>query len=187
MSFSGAADGLRGAGCEAGERSSAPGGAPWAVADQMAISAANFVTVVLLARGLSQADFGYFTLVYSVLLFANSLQAGLVTQPHNILGATRRGTDYCRYTTSTAVSQLVLAALLCALGLASCAHCPAGRVGCRPAVARHGARDGGLAAPGVRPPRPLYGGAPGRRPGERPDELRRPGTGASWNSAAWGS
>jgi len=95
------------------------GGAPWAVADQMAISAANFVTVVLLARGLSQADFGGFTLVYSVLLFANSLQSGLITQPHNILGATRRGTDYSRYTTSTAVSQLVLAALVSALGLAS--------------------------------------------------------------------
>ena len=98
---------------------SALGGAPWAVADQMAISAANFVMVVLLARGLSQADFGGFTLVYSVLLFANSLQSGLVTQPHNILGATRRGTDYLRFTTSTAVSQLVLAALVSALGMAA--------------------------------------------------------------------
>ena len=78
----------------------------------MAISAANFVTMVLLARGLTQADFGGFTLVYSVLLFANSLQSGLVTQPHNILGATRRGEDYIRYTTSTAVSQLVLAAIV---------------------------------------------------------------------------
>jgi O-antigen/teichoic acid export membrane protein len=93
------------------------GGAPWAVADQMTISAANFITMVLLARSLSQSDFGGFTLVYSVLLFANSLQFGLVTQPHNILGATLRGVDYVRYTTSTAVSQVVLAALIATGGL----------------------------------------------------------------------
>jgi O-antigen/teichoic acid export membrane protein len=85
----------------------------------MAISAANFVTMVLLARGLTQDDFGGFTLVYSVLLFANSLQSGLVTQPHNILGATRCGEDYIRYTTSTAVSQLVLAAIVALLSLVS--------------------------------------------------------------------
>jgi O-antigen/teichoic acid export membrane protein len=92
------------------------GKAPWAVGDQMVISAANFATMVLLARGLSRGEFGDFTLVYSALLFANSLQSGLVTQPHNILGATRRGEDYLRYTTSTAASQALLAAvgaLLC--------------------------------------------------------------------------
>ena len=62
------------------------GKAPWAVADQLLISATNFATMVLLARGLSQEDFGSFTLLYLVLLFANNLQSGLITQPHNILG-----------------------------------------------------------------------------------------------------
>jgi O-antigen/teichoic acid export membrane protein len=78
----------------------------------MLISATNFVTMIFLARGLSPTDFGGFTLVYSVLLFANSLQSGLITQPHNILGATRDGADYARYTTTTAVGQLILVAAL---------------------------------------------------------------------------
>ncbi|HEX2971130.1 MAG TPA: hypothetical protein VHP11_02285, partial [Tepidisphaeraceae bacterium] len=85
------------------------GRAPWAVADQMVISATNFVTIILLARGFSQASLGSFTLVYSGLLFVNSLQGGLITQPHNILGATRQGEDYASYTSSTALSQLLLA------------------------------------------------------------------------------
>lgn len=92
---------------------------PWAVGDQMVISAANFATMILLARGLSPAEFGGFTLVYSILLFANSLQSGLITQPHNILGATRRGGDYVRYTTSTAVAQAALAAGAATLSMAA--------------------------------------------------------------------
>ncbi len=94
------------------------GKTPWAVADQMLISATNFVTIVLLARGFSQASLGSYTLVYSALLFVNSIQSGLVTQPHNILGATRRGDDYARYTTSTAVGQLMLLAAATLLVLA---------------------------------------------------------------------
>ena len=93
--------------------------APWAVADQLLISAANFATMVLLARGLSQEDFGSFTLLYLVLLFANSLQSGLITQPHNILGVTRHGGDYICYTTSTAVSQLFLGAVAALAALAA--------------------------------------------------------------------
>ena len=93
------------------------GKAPWAIADQMLISATNFITVILLARGFSQASLGSFTLVYSALLFVNSIQAGLVTQPHNILGATRRGDDYARYTTSTALFQLLMATAAAMLAL----------------------------------------------------------------------
>src|SRR4051794_29561414 len=93
------------------------GRAPWAVADQVQISAANFVTVVFLARGLTPALLGRFTLVYSALLFANSLQSGLITQPQNILGATRRGDDYRRYTSSTALGQCLLAIIAAVLAL----------------------------------------------------------------------
>ena len=102
------------------------GKSPWAVADQLLISATNFATMVLLARGLSQEAFGSFTLIYSVLLFANSLQSGLITQPHNILGIARHGEDYTCYTTSTAVSQLFFGAVaalavLAAWAVARCA------------------------------------------------------------------
>ena len=81
----------------------------WAIADQALISGTNFVTMVLVARGLgSPSEFGTFTLVYSALLFANILQVALVTQPHNVLGTARLGDAYARYTTSCGVTQLLL-------------------------------------------------------------------------------
>lgn len=84
----------------------------WAVADQALISGTNFVTMVLVARGLgSPAEFGTFTLVYSALLFANILQVALVTQPHNVLGTSRLGEAYARYTTSCGIAQLLLVLL----------------------------------------------------------------------------
>ena len=81
----------------------------WPLADQTVISGTNFVTMVLLARGMSPRAFGSFTLLYSVLLFASSLQSTLVTQPHNVLGVSRMGRDYQRFTTTLALAQLVLA------------------------------------------------------------------------------
>src|SRR5947209_17340030 len=81
----------------------------WAVADQALISGTNFVTMILVARGLgSPAEFGTFTLVYSALLFANILQVAMVTQPHNVLGTGRDGEAYARYTTSCGLTQLLL-------------------------------------------------------------------------------
>lgn len=81
----------------------------WALADQVLISGTNFVTMILLARGLnSAAAFGAFVLVHSILLFANSIQSALVTQPHNVLGVARHGADYVRYTSSSAVNQLAI-------------------------------------------------------------------------------
>lgn len=92
----------------------------WAFADQALISATNFVTIILLARGLTQEGLGEFTLVYSALLFVNSIQSGIVTQPHNILGVARYGADYRLYTTSTAVSQLLLSVIAAGLSLLAC-------------------------------------------------------------------
>lgn len=81
----------------------------WALADQVLISGTNFVTMILLARGLESASaFGTFVLVHSVLLFSNSIQSALVTQPHNVLGVSRHGADYVRYTSSSAVNQLAI-------------------------------------------------------------------------------
>lgn len=90
---------------------------PWALADQALISVTNFVTIIFLAREFSQEAFGEFALVYSALLFANSIQSGIVTQPHNILGVTRTGREYQVYTTSTFLSQLILAGIAALLTL----------------------------------------------------------------------
>ncbi len=79
----------------------------WGVADQALISGTNFVTMVLVARNLTPAAFGSFTLAYTALLLANSVQSALITQPHNVLGAVRRGKQYQDYTASTATGQLL--------------------------------------------------------------------------------
>src|SRR5579884_1252602 len=100
----------------------------WALADQVLISGTNFVTMILVARGLGgPAEFGVFTLVYSALLFANLLQTSLITQPHNVLGTGRLGAEYARYTTSTLLGQTLLvlvegALALVAAGLARAWH-----------------------------------------------------------------
>jgi O-antigen/teichoic acid export membrane protein len=62
----------------------------------------------VLARELGPSGFGVFTLSYSVILLANAFQWSFITQPHNVLGATRQGEEYVRYTTTTALSQVAL-------------------------------------------------------------------------------
>ena len=80
----------------------------WALADQGLISGTNFVTGVLTARALAPAEFGTFSVIYAGLFFANILQSTLITQAHNVLGATRSGEDYRRYTSSTGATQLLI-------------------------------------------------------------------------------
>jgi O-antigen/teichoic acid export membrane protein len=89
----------------------------WALLDQALISITSFVTLVMLARNLSQSAFGGFSLVYFALLFFNGLQTALVTQAHNVLGTTRKGSEYRRYSTSTALGQLLLTSVVCVLVL----------------------------------------------------------------------
>ena len=84
----------------------------WALADQVLISGANFLTVVLPKRAMSETEFGTFSLVYSVLLLANIVQSTLLTQPHNVLAVSRKGDDYRTYTTATALTQVALAVFL---------------------------------------------------------------------------
>jgi exopolysaccharide production protein ExoQ len=84
----------------------------WGLGDQVLISASNFLTTVVLARRLSPTDFGAFTLLYAAIFFMISLQTTLVSRPHNVLGVTRQGMEYRRYTTVTAVSQLCFTAIL---------------------------------------------------------------------------
>lgn len=92
---------------------------PWGFVDQMSISAANFTTTVLLARGLQPASFGAFTLLFSLLLFVVSVQAALITQPHNVIGATRASGEIGSYTTLVAVMQLLFGGAVALVFLAA--------------------------------------------------------------------
>ncbi len=91
----------------------------WGLCDQASISASNFITTVILARHLSPTDFGAFALLYAAVFFTISLQTTLVSRPHNVIGATRQGTEYRRYTTVTAVSQVCFTAMFAFVTLAA--------------------------------------------------------------------
>ncbi len=60
-----------------------------ALYDQLLVSGVNFLTVVYLGRQLAPEAFGMFTLAYLSVLGLATLQTALVTQPLNLLGATR--------------------------------------------------------------------------------------------------
>jgi O-antigen/teichoic acid export membrane protein len=79
----------------------------WALADQVVISGSTFAAAVVLARTESATSFGAYVLAVTTLLILAGLQSALITQPHNVLGVARDGADYARYTTATALSQVV--------------------------------------------------------------------------------
>ena len=57
------------------------------VADQILVSASNFLTGIILVRGLGLAEFGKFTIAYVILLLANSIQLSFISSPMITLGS----------------------------------------------------------------------------------------------------
>lgn len=93
----------------------------WGVLDQALVSGVNFLTIILVARSLDPGDFGKFVLAFTLLQSAGLLQAALITRPHNVLGAARRGREYVDYTTTAAAEQVALSATLALTALAGAA------------------------------------------------------------------
>lgn len=87
-------------------------GAGWALTDQGIVSAGNFLTVYLFARGLGTREFGILMLARTGMLLVTSMQGALITQPHNVLAATLSEPDYQRFTGALAVAQALLGAAL---------------------------------------------------------------------------
>jgi O-antigen/teichoic acid export membrane protein len=56
------------------------------ILDQVIVSGSNFVTGILLVRGLGLVEFGRFTIAYAVLLLANSIQLSFIASPMITLG-----------------------------------------------------------------------------------------------------
>jgi O-antigen/teichoic acid export membrane protein len=77
--------------------------------DQAMISASNFLLMAYLARQLGPTNFGTFSLTFLSLMVVGNIQASLVTQPHNVLGAALDEDEYASYTHSTTMGQLWLA------------------------------------------------------------------------------
>jgi O-antigen/teichoic acid export membrane protein len=74
----------------------------WAIADQGVVSLGNFLTTIILARSISPADYGVWSVLFGSILFLNVLPASLITYPLSVRLASRDdGTE----------GQLILAAL----------------------------------------------------------------------------
>ncbi|MDA1028393.1 MAG: oligosaccharide flippase family protein [Bacteroidetes bacterium] len=78
----------------------------YAVVDQGIISGMNFLTFLVLARWMEVTEFGQYILIFTVLLFVQSVQHALITRAHNVLGAKQEGKEYSHLTKS--VVKLVL-------------------------------------------------------------------------------
>lgn len=86
--------------------------AGWSLIDQGVVSAANFLSILILAKAMSPANFGIFMLAHTGLLIMNSFQNAIITQPHNVLGVRREGQAYINFTTSLALVQLIGSTIL---------------------------------------------------------------------------
>jgi O-antigen/teichoic acid export membrane protein len=79
------------------------------VIDQLLISGVNFLTMLLVGRTVSSAEFGIFALAYTGLWILQNVQRAMIVEPMNTLGATKEGYAYRSYVGATAVSQVILA------------------------------------------------------------------------------
>ncbi len=82
----------------------------WALADQGMVSAANFVTGIMLARYLGLDEFGRFTLAWMAVVFVNSLQGALIVQPMMSIGPKQSPGEEPAYYGAVAVQQIVFGA-----------------------------------------------------------------------------
>ena len=93
------------------------GRTPAALFDQALVSAANFLTNVLLARAFGVRDYGVFALAWIAVLFANSLQYALIVSPMMSIGPKQELAERPSYYGSVLVQQIVFALFAASLML----------------------------------------------------------------------
>jgi O-antigen/teichoic acid export membrane protein len=86
-----------------------------ALADQMIVSAANFATGIVLVRGLGLAEFGKYSIAYSLLLCANALQMSFVASPMLSIAPLLPREERQRFVSGMLAMQIVASLLLFAL------------------------------------------------------------------------
>ena len=80
----------------------------WPMADQAVVSVGNFLTSVLVARGLERPEFGTFGVVLEFMFFMNNLQSGLITFPLTVRGAVEDDAGLKRLVTASTLFTLIL-------------------------------------------------------------------------------
>ena len=86
-----------------------------AAADQVVISASNFMATIILARGVTPTELGMYGVGFTALRLVRSVQEGLVIQPLNVFGASLDENGFRPYAASTSLIQLGLALTTSAL------------------------------------------------------------------------
>ena len=67
------------------------------ILDQALVSGSNFITGIILVRGLGLVEFGRFTIAYVILLLANSVQLSFISSPMITLGSLCTTTEERRH------------------------------------------------------------------------------------------
>ena len=81
------------------------------LADQAVVSAANFLTGVIIGRACTKEEFGLFMLGFSIWLFVMSLQTWLILTPYMVYSPRLKTGEHAQYTGSTLIHQLGLSVL----------------------------------------------------------------------------
>jgi O-antigen/teichoic acid export membrane protein len=80
----------------------------WAVVDQVVVSGASFVTMIVLARQLGLSEFGHFSIYWTTVLFVSAMQTALVIFPMQSLHAHHRGAGQHSYYSAVFVIQTII-------------------------------------------------------------------------------
>lgn len=86
------------------------------IADQGLVSAANFLSGIIVGRACLKEEFGLYVLGFTIVLFAMNTQNSLVSSAYVVFSPRMDAQERARYTGSTLAHQLVLSGLL-VLGL----------------------------------------------------------------------
>lgn len=81
----------------------------WSVADQSIVSGASFLTNIIAARLLGIDDFGFFALIWLIVLFCQSLQTAIISTPLIVIGSSPKDQLPERYYESMAAIQILFA------------------------------------------------------------------------------
>jgi len=82
-----------------------------ALADQVVVSAVNFLTGVIIGRACSKEEFGLYMLGFSIVFVVTTLQNSLILTPYMISSPRLQGRAHAQYAGSTLVHQLGLSVL----------------------------------------------------------------------------
>ncbi len=88
-----------------------------ALADQTIFNAGNFFRGVILARMVSQGEFGLFTLGWTVIAFLQSVQTTLVSTPYTVYCPRLKEVELARFTGSALTHHLFLTVSLALVGI----------------------------------------------------------------------